>query len=86
VAKEAPSAPSHLDFEVIPVPAASWAIFDCTLDSLQDAAKRIFSEWFPSTGYEHDMAPEIEVYLPEDPRSKVMQCQIWIPVVKKNKK
>ena len=40
------------------------------------------SEWFPSTGYEHDAKPELEIYFPEDPRSKVMHCQVWIPVVK----
>ena len=73
-------------FEVIPVPAATWAVFDCNIDNLQDVTKRIFSEWFPSTGYEHDAKPDIEVYFPEGPRSKVMQCQIWVPVVKKKKR
>jgi AraC family transcriptional regulator len=82
---EKPVKKSPVKFESIPVPAASWAVFDCTLDNLQDVTKKIFSEWFPSTGYEHDNAPELEVYLPEDPRSKVMQCQIWIPVKKKKK-
>ena len=83
---EKPAKKPPIKFEVIPVPAAAWAVFDCTLDNLQDVTKRIFSEWFPSTGYEHEKAPELEVYLPEDPRSKVMQCQIWIPIVKKKKK
>ena len=83
---EKPAKKSPVKFEIIPVPAAAWAVFDCRLDNLQDTTKRIFSEWFPSTGYEHSPAPEIEVYLPEDPRTKVMLCQIWIPVVKKKKK
>jgi AraC family transcriptional regulator len=83
---EKPVKKSAGKFEVIPVPAAAWAVFDCTLNNLQDVTKKIFSEWFPSTGYEHAPAPEIEVYLPEDPRTKVMPCQIWIPVVKKKKK
>jgi AraC family transcriptional regulator len=73
-------------FEKMTVPAATWAVFDCTLDNLQEVTKRIFSEWFPSTGYEHDAKPELEIYLPENPRSKVMHCQIWIPIVKKKKK
>ncbi len=72
-------------FEKMTIPAATWAVFDCNLDNLQDVTKRIFSEWFPSTGYEHDAKPEIEVYLPENPITKVMPCQIWIPVVKKKK-
>ncbi len=70
-------------FEVYHIPAASWAVFDCTLPKIQEVTKRIFSEWFPSTGYEHDAKPEIEVYFPEDPRTREMLCQVWIPIVKK---
>jgi AraC family transcriptional regulator len=83
---EKPVKKSTVKFEVIPVPASTWAVFDCNLDNLQDVTKRIFSEWFPSTGYEHAPAPEIEVYLPGDFANTAMKCQIWIPVVKKNKK
>jgi AraC family transcriptional regulator len=83
---EKPAKKSAIKFEVIAVPAASWAVFDCTLDNLQDVTKRIFSEWFPSTGYEHASAPEIEVYLPGEFANTAMKCQIWIPVVKKKKK
>jgi AraC family transcriptional regulator len=80
---EKPAKKSPVKFEVIPVPAAAWAVFDCTLDNIQDVTKRIYSEWFPSTGYEHAPAPELEIYLPEDPRTKVMPCQVWMPVIKK---
>jgi AraC family transcriptional regulator len=83
---EKPAKKPTIKFEVIPVPASTWAVFDCTLDNLQDITKRIFNEWFPSTGYEHAPAPEIEVYLPGDFANTAMKCQIWIPVVKKNKK
>jgi AraC family transcriptional regulator len=83
---EKPAKKSPVKFEVIPVPAAAWAVFDCTLDNLQDITKRIFKEWFPSTGYEHAPAPEIEVYLPGDFTNTAMKCQIWIPVVKKKNK
>jgi predicted transcriptional regulator YdeE len=85
-AVELPSKGGAGKFEKMTIPAATWAVFDCTLDNLQEVTKRIFSEWFPSTGYEHDPKPELEIYLPEDPRSKVMHCQIWIPIVKKKKK
>jgi len=70
------------DFERIEIPASTWAVFDCTLANLQNVTKRIFSEWFPSTGYEHDAVPELEVYLPEQPNEE-MQCELWMPVVKK---
>lgn len=85
IAVELPAKTGAGKFEKLAVPAANWAIFDCTIDNLQEVTKRIFSEWFPSTGYEHDAKPELEIYLPEDPRYKTMQCQIWIPVVKKKK-
>jgi AraC family transcriptional regulator len=83
IAVELPPKGGTGKFEKMAVPAATWAVFDCTLENLQDVTRRIFSEWFPSTGYEHDDKPELEIYFPEDPRSKVMQCQIWMPVVKK---
>jgi len=82
---EKPSKQSAVKFEDIPVPASAWAVFDCTLDNLQEVTKKIFSEWFPSTGYEHAPAPELEVYLPENPVTKVMPCQIWIPIIKKKR-
>lgn len=72
-------------FEKMEIPAATWAVFDCILPTLQDVTKRIFSEWFPSTGYEHDRKPELEIYFPEDERTKVMRCQIWIPIIKKKR-
>lgn len=81
---ELPEDISSKPFEKIKVPSSTWAIFDCTLDNLQDVTRRIFSEWFPSTGYEHDAAPEIEVYLPEKPGEK-MQCELWMPIIKKKK-
>lgn len=83
---EKPAKKSPIKFEEIPVPAAAWAVFDCTLDNLQEVTKRIYSEWFPSTGYEHAPAPELEVYLPGNFDDTSMKCQIWIPVVNKKKR
>jgi len=70
-------------FEKVEIPAATWAVFDCRIPTIPDVTKRIFSEWFPSTGYEHAPKPELEVYFPEDPRTKEMPVQIWMPIVKK---
>jgi len=95
IAVELPAGVSARPFEKLAVPAATWAVFDCAVDDLVDVTKRIFSEWFPSTGYEHDDAPEIEVYLPERPERKMQigasltkeqagyAIQLWIPVIKK---
>jgi AraC family transcriptional regulator len=82
---EKPSKTAAGGFDVYHIPAATWAVFDCTLPKLQEVTGRIFTEWFPSTGYEHDTKPEIEVYFPENPKTKEMRCQVWMPVVKKKK-
>ncbi len=82
--------PTHADpsgFEVYEVPAATWAIFESVgpmPGAIQNVTTKIFREWFPSTGYEHDDKPELEVYLPGDTNNPNYHCQVWMPVVKKN--
>ena len=73
------------DFEIIHIPAARWAIFDSIgpmPGAIQDVTKRIFSDWFPSTGYAHPEY-ELEVYLPGDPSSDDYHCELWIHVNEK---
>ena len=82
IAVELPEGTGAGKYELKRIPAATWAVFDCTLANLQDVTRRIFSEWFPSTGYKHADVPELEVYLP-GPEGQDMKCEIWIPVVKK---
>ena len=79
---EIPQGGSSGKFETIEIPPATWAVFDCTLANLQDVTKRIFGEWYLSTGYEHPGTPDLEVYLPEG-EGQDMKCRIWAPVIKK---
>ena len=75
-------------FEIIHIPAATWAVFDSygpVTPSIQAVIKKIFSEWFPSTGYEHDNISELQVYLPGDMQGPDYHCQVWVPIVKKKK-
>lgn len=68
------------------IPALTWAVFSGhgkMPESIQAVWKRIFGEWFPATDYEHEMAPELEVYLPQTDSSKECPFEIWIPVRKK---
>lgn len=68
------------------VPASTWAIFEVTgamPAAIQEAWGRIFSEWFPASGYEHAKSPELEVYLAGNTDSPDYKSEIWIPVVKK---
>lgn len=67
------------------VPEAQWAVFKLSgpiPETLQDAWKRIFSEWFPQTGFRHAALPEFEVYLEGDVTSEDYEMEIWIPVEK----
>jgi AraC family transcriptional regulator len=43
---------------------------------------RIFSEWFPTSGYEHAEAPEVEWYSNGDMSASDYKSEIWIPVIK----
>lgn len=71
------------EFEEYIVPASTWAIFSGTGTnrSIQELEQRIITEWLPTSGYEYDNAPDIEVYLNPDPQNA--QYEVWIPVTKK---
>jgi len=69
-------------FQIFHIPAATYAEFNGTLDKSSDIFKRIHSEWFPSTGYEHDSKPDIEQYI-QWTFSRVVHVRWWIPIVKK---
>jgi AraC family transcriptional regulator len=76
-------------FEIIHIPAATWVVFDSygpVTPSIQAVIKKIFSEWFPSTGYEHEEISELQVYLPGDMQAPDYHCQVWVPIIKKKKK
>lgn len=70
------------------VPDADWAIFEVRGpigEELQNTWKRIFSEWFPSTGFKHANLPELEVYYGGDTQSPDYLTEIWIPIIKADK-
>lgn len=64
------------------IPACTWAIFSGigTGISIQELERRIITEWLPTSGYEYDNAPDMEVYLDPDPNN--MQYEVWIPIKK----
>jgi AraC family transcriptional regulator len=76
------------ELDVREVPASTWAIFTSIgpmPDAIQSLFGRIFSEWFPATGYEHSGGPEIEAYTEGDTSSPDYRCEIWIPIIKQAK-
>ena len=66
------------------VPAFTWAIFSgegACLGAIQELERRIVTEWLPTSGYEYDNGPDIEVYLNPDPSDA--KFEVWIPVRQK---
>lgn len=68
------------------IPSLTWAIFEITgpmPTAMVEIWGRIFSEWFPASGYEHAEAPEVEWYSRGDMSAADYKSEIWIPVIKK---
>jgi AraC family transcriptional regulator len=68
----------------ITVPESAWAIFTShgpMVPNYQTMIKRIFSEWFPSSGREHAGTAEIEFYNAHpDPKAADYRCEYWVPL------
>ncbi|MDR1630853.1 MAG: AraC family transcriptional regulator [Oscillospiraceae bacterium] len=78
--------PAPVGMEEFTMPAATWAIFECTGPmpaAIQELQKRIVTEWLPGSGYEYGNAPDIEVYYDEDVSKPDSKSEVWIPVMKK---
>jgi len=72
--------------ETLHIPACTWAIFETTgplPGAIQELFTRIYTEWLPTSGFEHAPAPEIEVYSDGDTTSPTYKSAVWVPVVKK---
>lgn len=79
--------PCPPNLEEMTVPASTWAMFEVVgamPTAIQEIWGRAFSEWMPSSGYEHAKTPEIEWYGYGDLSSPTYKSEIWIPVVKKS--
>ncbi|KZE48710.1 AraC family transcriptional regulator [Rossellomorea marisflavi] len=70
-------------YETHTMPAATWAVFEVVGPmplAIQRVWERIFTEWFPSTGFEHSGGPEFELYPMEDAGAEDFRCEVWVPV------
>lgn len=68
------------------VSATTWAVFEAVgpfPGTLQEVWGRIYSEWFPASGYELAKGPEILWNEHKDTTSPKFRSEIWIPVLKK---
>lgn len=71
-------------FTRLSVPAHTWAVFTmpesgCTMEEFR---RRIWNEWFPTSGYEQVRGPEFEMYYGQAEHGNAL-CEIWVPVQKK---
>ncbi|MCM3761002.1 AraC family transcriptional regulator [Alkalihalobacillus oceani] len=67
------------------VSASTWAVFEAVgpfPETLQNIWGRIYSEWFPTSGYEQTKGPEILWNEEKDTTSPAFKSEIWIPVRK----
>lgn len=81
----ATSSDETLDFDLLKVDASTWAVFESIgtfPETLQDVWGRIYSEWFPSSGYEVVQGPEILWNESQDTLNPNFRSEIWIPVKK----
>jgi AraC family transcriptional regulator len=77
--------PCPAPFEALEVPALTWAVFESVgpfPETLQAIWGRIYSEWFPSSGYELAEGPELLWNESPDTTSPTYRSEIWIPVRK----
>lgn len=73
-------------FEVLEIDSGTWAVFESVgpfPETLQNVWGRIYSEWFPSSGYEASEGPEILWNESPDTLNPNYRSEIWIPVRKK---
>ncbi|MNK55063.1 Transposon Tn10 TetD protein [compost metagenome] len=78
--------PAHL--AQLEVRAGTWAVFESVGPfpaTLQNIWGRIYSEWFPSSGYELAEGPEILWNEHKDTSSPTYRSEIWIPVTARDK-
>lgn len=75
------------EFDVLKIDASTWAVFESIgpfPETLQDVWGRIYSEWFPSSGYEVVEGPEILWNESPDTGNSKYRSEIWVPVKKKD--
>jgi AraC family transcriptional regulator len=77
------------ELEIYYVPASRWAVFACVgkiPEAITKSEIYAFTEWLPSSEYEHAKAPEMEVYFPEnDGSSDESYCEFWLPISQKSR-
>jgi AraC family transcriptional regulator len=84
IAVELPEARDAGDLECYTVPASRWAVFECRGPipaALVESEIYAFTQWLPSSGCIHALAPEMEVYPPQgNANDGEDYCEFWLPI------
>jgi AraC family transcriptional regulator len=73
------------EFDILKIGAHTWAVFESIgpfPETLQSVWGRIYSEWFPTSGYEAVEGPEILWNESPNTGDSNYRSEIWIPVIK----
>lgn len=73
-------------FDELEIDAGTWAIFESVgpfPETLQNVWGRIYSEWFPASGYETVKGPEILWNESKDTDNPKYRSENWIPIKKR---
>jgi AraC family transcriptional regulator len=63
------------------IPAAEFAVVECTLPTMMQAIHHALHEWLPSSGFRHTGGPELEHYPPAfDPAVPDSPMVYYIPI------
>jgi AraC family transcriptional regulator len=64
------------------IPAQTYAVFTCTMPTIQETYSIIYEQWLPQSEYEHAPTPEFEHYPPTyNPEDEDSQFEVYIPVM-----
>ncbi len=72
--------PCPKELEMLEIPSQTWVVFQATgemPDALLTTWERVYTEWFPTSGYELAEAPEFVKGINDT------KTEIWVPVKKK---
>ena len=73
-------------FEIIEIPAYTYAVFKCNgpmPDAFKKTYQSICTEFFPQSSYEYGIGAELEVYPSANVADPDYSCEIWIAVKEK---
>jgi AraC family transcriptional regulator len=85
---EVPDIELPKEYTILEIPAGTWVVFEGRGVmpeglAIHDVWKRIYAEWFPSSGFEQVEGPCMEKYSWEDKTYDRYTCEVWIPVKRK---